>query len=49
MTSVDLAVLGVMFLSGLVALMRGLVREVLSVAAWLGAAAVATTFMPRHS
>ena len=46
MTSVDLAVLGVMFLSGLVALMRGLVREVLSVAAWLGAAAVATTFMP---
>ena len=46
MTSVDLIVLGVMFLSGLVALMRGLVREVLSVAAWLGAAAVATTFMP---
>ena len=33
MTSVDLAVLGVMFLSGLVALIRGLVREVLSVAA----------------
>ena len=46
MTSVDLILLGVMLLSGVVALMRGLVREVLSVVAWLGASAVATTCMP---
>ncbi len=41
MTSVDLAVLAVMFLSGLLAFSRGLVREVLSIGAWVGAAAVA--------
>jgi membrane protein required for colicin V production len=46
MTSVDLAVLGVMFLSGLLAFSRGLVREVLSIGAWLGAAVVAMTFLP---
>jgi membrane protein required for colicin V production len=46
MTSVDLLVLGVMFLSGLIAFMRGLVREVLSIVAWLGAAAVAITCLP---
>jgi membrane protein required for colicin V production len=46
MTSVDLAVLGVMFLSGLLAFSRGLVREILSIGAWLGAAAVAMTFLP---
>ena len=44
MTSADLIVLGVMFLSGLVGFMRGLVREVLSIAAWLGAAAAAIIF-----
>jgi membrane protein required for colicin V production len=46
MTSVDLALLGVMIVSGLIAFMRGLVREVLSIAAWLGAAAVALTMLP---
>jgi membrane protein required for colicin V production len=46
MTSVDLVVLGVMFLSGLVAFTRGLVREVLSVVAWVGAAATAMAFLP---
>jgi membrane protein required for colicin V production len=47
MTSVDLAVLGVMILSGLLALSRGLVREVLSIGAWLGAAAIAMAVQPR--
>ena len=46
MTSVDLTVLGVMILSGLLAFSRGLVREVLSIGAWLGAAVVAMTFLP---
>jgi len=46
MTSVDLVVLGLMFLSGLIAFTRGLVREVLSGVAWVGAAAVAMTFVP---
>src|ERR1700738_2064199 len=46
MTSVDLGVRGVMFLSGLLAFSRGLVREVLSIGAWLGAAAVAIMFLP---
>jgi membrane protein required for colicin V production len=41
MTSVDLAVLGVMALSGLLAYMRGFVREVLSIGAWFGAVALA--------
>jgi membrane protein required for colicin V production len=41
MTSVDLAVLALMFLSGLLAFSRGLVREVLSIGAWVGAAVVA--------
>jgi membrane protein required for colicin V production len=43
MTSVDLVVLGVMFLSGMIAFMRGFVREVLSIGAWVGAAAVSLT------
>jgi membrane protein required for colicin V production len=46
MTSVDLVVLGVMLLSGLLAFARGLVREVLSIGAWLGAAVVAISFLP---
>ena len=46
MTSVDLVLLGVMVLSALIAFVRGLVREVLSIAAWLGAAAVSLTFLP---
>jgi membrane protein required for colicin V production len=46
MTSADVVVLAVMILSGLVAFMRGLVREVLSIVAWLGAALVAWKFKP---
>jgi membrane protein required for colicin V production len=46
MTSVDLGVLGVMALSGLLAFSRGLVREILSIGAWLGAAAIAIEFLP---
>jgi membrane protein required for colicin V production len=46
MTSVDLVLLAVMVLSGLIAFVRGLVREVLSIVAWLGAAAVSLTFLP---
>lgn len=39
MTWVDFAVLGVLAVSGLLALSRGFVREVLGLAAWAGAAA----------
>lgn len=46
MTSVDLIVLGVMFLSGMIAFMRGFVREVLSIGAWVGAAVVSLTCLP---
>jgi membrane protein required for colicin V production len=46
MTSVDLVVLGVMFLSGIIAFMRGFVREVLSIGAWIGAAGVCITCLP---
>lgn len=42
MTWVDLAVLGVMALSGLLACVRGLVREVLGIGAWIGAFIVAS-------
>jgi membrane protein required for colicin V production len=37
MTWVDFAVVGVLAVSGLFALMRGLVREVLGIGAWIGA------------
>jgi membrane protein required for colicin V production len=46
MTPIDLAVLAVLLLSALIAFVRGLVREVLSIGAWIGAAVVAVTFMP---
>lgn len=46
MTWVDLAVLGVLSISALLAFMRGLVREVLGIAAWVGAVAVAMGAMP---
>ena len=41
MTWVDLVVLGVLALSGLLACLRGLVREVLSIGAWIGAVMIA--------
>jgi hypothetical protein len=43
---VDIAVLGVLAISGLVAFSRGLVREVLSIAAWVGAAALTVYAFP---
>jgi len=46
MTSVDLAVLGVLFLSGLIGFIRGFVREVLTIGAWVGAAVIAIMFLP---
>lgn len=46
MTWVDLVVLGLLALSGLLAFARGLVREVLGIAAWGGAAAAAIAAMP---
>ncbi len=46
MTSVDLAVLAVMVLSGLLAFSRGLIREVLSIGAWAGAAVIAMAGLP---
>jgi len=42
-TILDLVLLGVMLISGLLALVRGFVREILSIAAW-GAAALATLY-----
>jgi membrane protein required for colicin V production len=46
MTSVDLAVLVVMLVSGLLAFSRGLIREILSIGAWLGAAVIAMAGRP---
>lgn len=42
-TLLDIIVLGVMLLSGLLAMIRGFMREILSIAAW-GAAALATLY-----
>src|SRR6201994_1146829 len=46
MTWVDLAVFGFMAVSGLVAFVRGLVREILGVGAWVGATAAAFLALP---
>lgn len=46
MTWVDLCVLGVLAVSGLLAFLRGFVREALGIGAWLGAAAVAVWAAP---
>lgn len=43
---VDIAVIAVLLLSGLFAMMRGFVQEVLSVAGWIGAALVALYGLP---
>jgi membrane protein required for colicin V production len=47
MTWVDLAVLAVLLLSALLAFMRGLVREVLGLAAWVGAIFAGVWALPR--
>jgi membrane protein required for colicin V production len=46
MTWVDLCVLGILAVSGLLAFLRGFVREALGIGAWLGAAAVAVWAAP---
>ena len=46
MTWVDLVVLAILAVSALLAFMRGLVREVLGIAAWVGAALVASWALP---
>jgi membrane protein required for colicin V production len=45
-TWVDFAVLGVIVISGLLAFMRGLVREVLGIGAWVGAACAGIWGLP---
>ena len=47
MNWVDVAVLTVVAFSGMLGFMRGLVREVLGLIAWVGAAFAATWFFPR--
>ena len=42
-TILDLVLLGVMLISGLLAMVRGFMREILSIAAW-GAAALVTLY-----
>lgn len=46
MTWVDIGALGIILLSGLLALARGFVREVLGILAWIGAAIAAFEFYP---
>ncbi|MCF3945876.1 CvpA family protein [Acidiphilium sp. AL] len=46
MTWVDIAALGIILLSGLLALARGFVREVLGILAWIGAGMAALEFYP---
>ncbi len=47
MTWVDIVILVVLAISGLLAFLRGFVREVLGIGAWLGAAALAVWANPR--
>jgi membrane protein required for colicin V production len=46
MTWVDAVALGIILLSGLLALARGLVREILGIGAWIGAGLAAFQFYP---
>lgn len=46
MNLVDYGVLGVLAISGLLALLRGFVREVLGIAAWVGAAVIGVWALP---
>ena len=46
MTWVDLAVFGFLLISGLLAFVRGFVREVLGIAAWAGSVAIAFFSLP---
>ncbi len=49
MNSIDLAVLGIMALSCLIGIIRGVTKEVLSVFTWIGAGYAAYTFYPMAS
>jgi len=49
MNSIDLAVLGVMSLSCLIGIIRGVTKEILSVFTWVGSAYAAYTFYPMAS
>ena len=42
--SVDLAIVGILMISGVVSLVRGFVKEAMSLVIWLAAFAVAMTF-----
>jgi membrane protein required for colicin V production len=46
LNNLDYIVLGIILLSGLLALMRGFVREVLSLAVWVGAYLIAARYYP---
>ncbi len=46
MTWVDLAMFGIMAVSGLLAFVRGLVREILGIGAWVGAIAAGIAGLP---
>ncbi|MEP9376793.1 CvpA family protein [Aquabacter sp. CN5-332] len=46
-TLLDLIVISVMLISGLLAMVRGLLREVFSIVSWVAAAAVAAYFYPQ--
>ncbi len=46
-TLLDLIVISVMLVSGLLAMVRGLLREVFSIVSWVAAAAVAAYFYPQ--
>ena len=46
MTWVDLAVFGLLAVSGLLAFARGFVREILGIGAWIGAVAAAILALP---
>ena len=45
----DLAVLGILLISGVLALARGFVKEVLSIGAWIGASAASVEAYPLAS
>lgn len=47
LTLLDMALLAVMLVSGLLAMVRGLMRELFSIASWVAAAAAAAFFYPR--
>ena len=46
MTTADLAIVGIMLISGALALMRGFVREVFSIVSWAGAAFITLWLFP---